>query len=323
MKAIAERTPPGKTRAAMETRGALARLSDVAGRALPWGERLRSVARDAMTELRARLLGADFEQRAHVLDARYLAMGGDPFGFDVATARHAAMVVGFFHRMYFRTDVFGIENVPAGRALLIANHSGQVPIDAAIVGSAMFFDANPPRVTRAMVEKWTATLPFVSAFFNRVGQVVGVPENARRLLEMGELLLAFPEGIRGVAKPFARRYQLEPFGLGFMRLALETDTPIVPVAVIGAEEQYVSVGNLKWAARLLDIPVFPVVPQLILPGAQLPLPTKYRLYFGEPMRFGGSPDDDDAQIKNKVWLVQQSIADLLRRGLSQRRSVFF
>ena len=219
----------------MESRGALARLSDVAG-ALPWGQRLRAVARGALDELRARLLGADFEQRARVLDERYHAIGGDQFGFDVGTARHAAMVVGFFHRMYFRTDVFGIENVPKGRVLLIANHSGQVPIDAAIVGSAMFFDANPPRVTRAMVEKWTMTLPFVSAFFNRVGQVVGVPENARRLLEMGELLLAFPEGIRGVSKPFARRYQLEPFGLGFMRLAIETDTPIVPVGVIGAEE---------------------------------------------------------------------------------------
>ena len=171
--------------------------------------------------------------------------------------------------------------------LLVANHSGQVPIDAAIVGSSLFFDANPPRVVRAMVEKWTATLPFVSAFFNRVGQVVGVPENARRLLEMGEVLLAFPEGIRGVSKPFERRYQLEPFGLGFMRLAIETDTPIVPVAVIGAEEQYVSLGNLKWAARLLDIPVFPLIPQVFVPGAQMPLPTKYRIHFGEPMRFSG------------------------------------
>jgi len=305
----------------MESRNALARLADVAESALPLLERLRATARHAADELKTRLLGRDFQQRVDVLKARYVDLGGDPFGFDVGTASNAAMMLAFFHRMYFRTEVFGIENVPAGRVLLIANHSGQVPIDAAIVGSSLFFDANPPRVVRAMVEKWTATLPFVSAFFNRVGQVVGVPENARRLLEMGEVLLAFPEGIRGVSKPFERRYQLEPFGLGFMRLAIETNTPIVPVAVIGAEEQYVSLGNLRWAARLLDIPVFPLIPQMFVPGAQMPLPTKYRIHFGEPMRFEGDPDDD-ALLGEKVWLVRQTISDMLRRGLASRRSVF-
>jgi 1-acyl-sn-glycerol-3-phosphate acyltransferase len=306
----------------MESRNALARLADVASTAMPLLDRLRASARHAADELKMRLLGKDFEERVAVLKERYLALGGDPFGFDVATARSAAMVIAFFHRTYFRTEVFGIENVPAGRVLLVANHSGQVPIDAAIVGSSLFFDANPPRVVRAMVEKWTATLPFVSAFFNRVGQVVGVPENARRLLEMGEVLLAFPEGIRGVSKPFERRYQLEPFGLGFMRLAIETDTPIVPVAIIGAEEQYVSLGNLKWAARLLDIPVFPLIPQMFVPGAQLPLPTKYRIHFGEPMRFTGGSDDDDTVVEEKAWLVRQTISDMLRRGLATRRSVF-
>ncbi|HKO49708.1 MAG TPA: lysophospholipid acyltransferase family protein [Polyangiaceae bacterium] len=306
----------------MESRNALARLADVAEGTLPLLERLRAAARAAADELKTRLLGRDFEQRVATLKARYLDLGGDPFGFDPSTASNAAITLAFFHRMYFRTEVFGIENVPAGRVLLVANHSGQVPIDAAIVGSALFFDANPPRVMRAMVEKWTATLPFVSAFFNRVGQVVGVPENARRLLEMGEVLLAFPEGIRGVSKPFDRRYQLEQFGLGFMRLAIETDTPIVPVAVIGAEEQYVSLGNLKWAARLLDIPVFPLIPQLFVPGAQMPLPTKYRIHFGEPMRFKGDPEDDDTLVADKVWLVRQTISDMLRRGLASRRSVF-
>jgi len=170
----------------MESRNALARLADVAEGAVPLLERLRSAARHAADELKIRLLGRDFEQRVSMLKARYVDLGGDPFGFDPGTARNAAITLAFFHRMYFRTEVFGIENVPPGRVLLVANHSGQVPIDAAIVGSSLFFDANPPRVMRAMVEKWTATLPFVSAFFNRVGQVVGVPENARRLLEMGE-----------------------------------------------------------------------------------------------------------------------------------------
>jgi 1-acyl-sn-glycerol-3-phosphate acyltransferase len=280
-------------------------------------------AQQAVDELGRKLLGSDFESRARVLRERYEALGGDPFGFEPETARHAAMVSAFFHRMYFRTEVYDVDRVPSGRVMLIANHSGQIPIDAAIIGCALFFDANPPRVTRAMVDKWTATLPFVSMFFSRVGQVVGLPENARRLLSMGELLLAFPEGVRGVSKPFAKRYELEEFGLGFMRLAIETKTPIVPVAVIGAEEQYVSFGNLSWAAKALKIPVFPVIPQLLLPGGQMPLPTKYRLFFGEPMRFEGDPDDDDAIVAEKVYLVKQSIAHMLRRGLMQRRSVFF
>jgi 1-acyl-sn-glycerol-3-phosphate acyltransferase len=303
-------------------RNALARLADVAQGTLPFLARVAHAATRAKDELYQRLLGDDFEERVHSLRHRYVTLGGDPFGFDPETARQAAKIVAVFHRLYFRTEVFGIEHVPPGRALIIANHSGQIPIDAAIIGSAMFFDARPPRVTRAMVEKWTATLPFVSAFFSRVGQVVGLQENAVRLLEMGELVLAFPEGMKAISKPFAQRYQLEPFGHGFMRLALRTQTPIVPVAVVGAEEQYLSFGNIEWAARALGLPAFPLVPQLLLPGGAMPLPTKYRLHFGEPMRFYGDADDDDSAIGDKVWLVQQTINDLLRRGLRDRRGVF-
>jgi 1-acyl-sn-glycerol-3-phosphate acyltransferase len=306
----------------MQQRSALARLSDVAQSTLPFLSRVAHAATRARDELRSRLLGDDFEERVRSLERRYVTLGGDPFGFDLHTARQAAMLCAVFHRLYFRTEVFGIEHIPPGRTLLIANHSGQIPIDAAIIGSAMFYDARPPRMTRAMVEKWTATLPFVSAFFSRVGQVVGLQENAVRLLEMGELVLAFPEGMRAINKPFAQRYQLEPFSHGFMRLAMRTQTPIVPVAVIGAEEQYLSFGNVEWAARALGLPAFPLVPQLLLPGGAMPLPTKYRLHFGEPMRFYGDPDDDDAVIGDKVWLVQQTINDLLRRGLRDRRGVF-
>jgi 1-acyl-sn-glycerol-3-phosphate acyltransferase len=305
----------------MNTRTALARLTDVATQqGVPFVRRLVEGARRAAEELELRLLGPDFESRARVLFER--DGGSDPFGFDARTARQAAAVSAFFHRMYFRTEVYDVDRVPAGRVLLVANHSGQIPIDAAIIGCALFFDANPPRVVRAMVEKWVATLPFVSTFFSRVGQVVGVPENARRLLEMGELVLAFPEGVRGVAKPFMKRYQLEEFGHGFMRLAMESQTPIVPVAVIGAEEQYLSFGNVKWAARALGIPVFPLVPQLLVPGGALPLPTKYRLFFGEPMRFEGDANDD-ARVADNAYVVREAVAHLLRRGLLQRKSVFF
>jgi 1-acyl-sn-glycerol-3-phosphate acyltransferase len=299
-------------------KSALARLSDV----VPFLSRVRNVVRGATDELKLRLLGDDFEERVRTLERRYVTSGGDPFGFDLATARQAAMLVAVFHRMYFRTEVFGIENVPPGRACIEKHRraeDGRVDWNlAGMIGN----QERPPRITRAMVEKWTATLPFVSAFFSRVGQVVGLQENAIRLLEMGELVLSFPEGMHAINKPFSRRYQLEPFGHGFMRLALRTQTPVVPVAVIGAEEQYLSFGNIEWAARALGLPAFPFVPQLLLPGGAMPLPTKYRLHFGEPMRFHGDAEDDDSVIGDKVWLVQQTINDLLRRGLRDRRGVF-
>ncbi len=307
----------------MDASRALARLSDVTSQGLPLAQRLLRRTRERIDQTAYRLLGSDFEERADWLRRRYEAMGGDPFGLDPNTARSAAMVCAFFHRVYFRTECVGLENLPEGRALLVANHSGQIPIDAAIIGTALFLDAMPPRVTRAMVERWTGTLPFVSTFYSRVGQVVGVPENAQRLLEMDEVLLTFPEGLRGIAKPFSQRYQLQEFGLGFMRLALRTRTPIVPVAVVGAEEQYVSLGNLRWAARALKLPVFPVIPQLLVPGGQLPLPMRYRLHFGEPLRFDGDAEADDGVIGDKVWLVKQTIHDLLNAALERRTSLFF
>lgn len=308
----------------MPAKAALARLGDVAAEdVLPLVDRLWSGTRRSLDELAVRLVGPDFEERARLLQARYVDSGGDPFGLDLQTAKYALMTCAFFHRLWFRTQVRGLENIPTGRALLIANHSGQIPIDGAMIGAAVFLDHDPPRIIRAMVEKWSQTLPFVSTFFSRVGQVVGVPENARRLLQMGELLLVFPEGTRGISKPFSQRYQLQEFGTGFMRLAIETDTPIVPVAVVGAEEQYVNLGNVKWAARLLRMPVFPMIPQVFVPGGQMPLPTKYHLQFGEPLVFKGDADDDDSVMEEKVHLVKQTIQSMINRGLKERKSLFY
>jgi 1-acyl-sn-glycerol-3-phosphate acyltransferase len=311
-------------RANMQRSGPLARLADVArGTSIPLLGRAFEAARRRAEELSHRLLGDDFEGRVEWLRRRYDAMGGDPFGLDPDVAKSVVTALSFFHRMYFRTESFGLDNLPEKRALLVANHSGQIPIDGAIIGSSLFLDRDPPRVVRAMIEKWAVSLPFASTFFNKVGQVVGIPENARRLLQMDELLLVFPEGVKGIAKPFSKRYQLQDFGLGFMRLAIETQTPIVPVAVVGAEEQYLNLGNLEWAAKALGIPAFPVVPQILVPGGQLPLPMKYRIYYGEPLRFGGDPNDDDIVIADKVWLVKQTIQDMLNRALSSRTSLFF
>ncbi len=277
---------------------------------------------DRLVALAEGLHGDDINARVAAIHTHTNEAGFDPFGFDPHTTRTVLAVITFFHRLYFRTEVFGIDNVPAGRALIIANHSGHLPVDGMLIESALMLDAKLPVFARSMVEKWTQRLPFVATFFARVGQVLGAPDNARRLLEAGHPLLVFPEGARGISKPFSKRYQLQEFGLGFMRLALETKSPIVPVAVVGGEEQYPALTNLKGLARLLGTPAFPIIPQLFL-GFPLPLPTRYRLYFGEPMFFEGDPDDDDAEIEARVATVRAAIQRMLETGVAARQHVFW
>jgi 1-acyl-sn-glycerol-3-phosphate acyltransferase len=246
--------------------------------------------------------------------------GVDPYGFDTEYMVAAVAPLFWLYRRYFRARVYGIEHVPAeGRALLVSNHSGQLPFDGAMLEVAFLLDRDPPRAVRALMDTWVPTLPFVSTFMARCGQVVGTPENCRRLLAAGEALLVFPEGTRGLNKPFRERYQLQRFGLGFMRLALESGAPVVPVAVVGAEEQAPALLDLKPLARLLSFPSWPVTPT-ILP---LPLPTRYHLHFGEPMTFQGSPDEDDEQLERKVAQVEAAVRALLERGLRARRHVFW
>jgi 1-acyl-sn-glycerol-3-phosphate acyltransferase len=244
--------------------------------------------------------------------------GVDPFGFNREFSLAALAPFIWLYRHYHRVEVHGIERVPPGRVLLVSNHSGQLPMDGAMIGVAMVLEAQPPRFIRSLVDKWVPALPYVSTFMARMGQIVGTPENCRRLLGAGEAILVFPEGTRGIAKLWPQRYQLQDFGLGFMRLALETDTPVVPVAVVGAEEQAPALLDLKPLARLLGMPAFPVTPT----GIPFPLPTKYRIYFGEPLRFTGRADDEDSELDKKVRTVKGAIQTLLNQGLRERQGVF-
>lgn len=258
-------------------------------------------------------------ERIRAVDAGQNEYGFDPFGFDPEALKYIGPPLTWLLDTYFRAEFFGLENVPdSGRVMLISNHSGQIAIDGVIIGGGLLLKRNPPRMIRSMVEYWVPTIPFVSWIFSRIGQVTGTRENARILLGRGGCLLAFPEGVRGISKTFDRAYQLEQFGLGFMRLALETETPIVPIGVIGGEEQIPSVYNLKPLAAMMGMPAFPLAPT----GA-LPLPVKYRVYFGEPMYFEGKHDDEDRVIRAKVDQVKAEIARLLDRGLKERKGIFF
>ncbi|HYV45870.1 MAG TPA: lysophospholipid acyltransferase family protein [Myxococcaceae bacterium] len=245
--------------------------------------------------------------------------GVDPFGFSLDFALAAIAPLIWLYQNYFRVETHGLEKVPGGRVLLIPNHSGQLPFDGAMIGVAMLTQATPPRAVRSMVEKWVPSLPYVSTFMARSGQIVGTPENCRRLLQADEAILVFPEGARGISKLWSQRYQLQEFGLGFMRLALETNTPIVPIGVVGAEEQAPALMDLKPIAKLLGFPAFPITPT-VLP---FPLPVKYHLHFGDPLTFQGRPDDEDAELEKKVKVVKSSVQQLIRQGLQERKGVFF
>lgn len=282
--------------------------------------RMMKTLTDRLVEMTQEVLGDDVDEQ--LSQAMSQQREQDPFGTDWDTVRFSLALIAYIYRGYFRCEVHGIENIPAGRVMLISNHSGQIPLDGMAVIAAVALDGKPPRFVRGMVERFIGTLPFVSMWIPRVGQVLGAPENARLLLEQDQALIVFPEGARGISKPISKRYQLEDFGLGFMRLALESNTPIVPVAVIGAEEQLISVADIKPLARLLGMPAFPILPQLFL-GMPFPLPTKYRIYFGEPLTFTGDADDDDAVIEEKVAVVRTTIQSMVNRGLREREAIFW
>jgi len=277
---------------------------------------------DRLRQLRGAVPDDDIAGRSEALVVRGNEFGFDEFGLSRESFRGAARVARWLYRHYFRASAFGVEHIPPhGRVIFVANHSGQLPFDGLVIGAACFLEPAQPRIVRSMVEYFVPTVPFASYLFARWGQVTGTPENCRRLLAAEEAVLVFPEGARGISKSFSRRYQLAEFGTGFLRLALEMRAPIVPIAVIGAEEQAPAV-NFKPLARLLRAPSFPVVPYP--PFVPLvPLPVKYRLYFGEPIHVTGDPDDDDDVLDDKARTVKHRIQSMIHTGLRARAHVFW
>jgi 1-acyl-sn-glycerol-3-phosphate acyltransferase len=293
----------------MAKSGALDALIDFAGAMLP---------------LRARNLQTVIDENLSQIPNELNEYGYDAYGMSPFWMRRVLMPFALLYRYYFRVEVAGIENLPEGRVIVIANHAGQLPFDAAMLGLALLMEAKPPRIARGMGEYWIPQLPWVSVIAARTGTLVGTPQNCIHMLENGECVLAFPEGVRGMNKLFSQRYQLQRFGTGFMRLALETATPIVPVAIVGPEEQHPSFANLEGVARMFGAPALPITPTFpwLGPLGLLPLPVKYHIYFGEPLRFDGEASDEDANIDAKVDEVKAKIAGLLARGRREREGIF-
>ncbi len=248
----------------------------------------------------------------------------DPFGMDPATLQRVAVGAAFLYYIYFRCATSGLEQMPDGPAILVANHGGQLPIDGVMITTGLLLEGDPPRLARSLVDRWVPSLPFVSTLYARVGVAVGTTENAERLLRRNEVLLVFPEGTDAISKTLDQAYQLGKFGLGFMRLALTTNTPIVPVAVVGSEEQYPTLYNLKGVGKLVGLPSLPIWLQMAVPVlGLLPLPVRYHIKFGEPMVFEGDPDDEDSAIEAKVEEVRSRLNEMLITVRTQRKSIFW
>jgi 1-acyl-sn-glycerol-3-phosphate acyltransferase len=250
----------------------------------------------------------------------------DEWGFDEEFADLVEPLFAFLYDSWWRVNVDGVHNVPAhGRALLASNHAGILPWDATMISMALLREHPLPRHPRFLVLNWAFDLPWISTGIRRVGGVVASPYNALRLLEQDQLVAVFPEGVRGTGKPFSERYRLQRFGRGgFVEIALRSQAPIVPVAVVGSEEIYPKLGDLQPLARLIGAPFFPVTPTFpwLGPLGVVPLPSRWRIEFLEPIETAGYGADAAAdrgvvlELSERVsTAIQEALyANLVRRG---------
>jgi 1-acyl-sn-glycerol-3-phosphate acyltransferase len=254
----------------------------------------------------------------------------DDFGLDPSFEERVRPVVEFLYRSYFRTTVEGIDHVPAeGRCIVVANHSGALPLDGLMLRAALRIEHKQKRDLRWLAEDFVYYLPFAGVFMNRVGAVRACPENAERLLEKEGIVGVFPEGVHGIKKLFQERYRLQRFGRGgYIRLCLRMRAPIIPCAIIGAEESSPLLYRLEGLTELLGLPYFPITPTFpfLGPAGLLPAPTKWRMRFGEPINldnYGPEAADDHVLVGRLSERVRSSIQSMLDSGLRERRSVWF
>jgi 1-acyl-sn-glycerol-3-phosphate acyltransferase len=255
----------------------------------------------------------------------------DDFGYDAELTDEVLMaMLRPLYEKYFRVEVKGIENIPAeGGALIVANHSGTLPLDGLMLQVAVH-DRHPAgRHLRLLAADLVFTLPVVNEIARKLGHTLACAEDAAELLGRGELVGVMPEGFKGIGKPFGERYKLQRFGRGgFVSTALRAGAPIVPCSVVGAEEIYPMIGNARTAARLLGLPYFPITPTFpwLGPLGALPLPTKWTIQFGEPIPTDGyAPEaaDDPMLMFNLTDQVREEIQHTLYKLLVRRRSIFF
>ena len=268
--------------------------------------------------------------RSALAAARRLRAPGDEdeWGFDAGFAGAAEPLLSFLYDQWWRVHAAGAEHVPAaGRVLVVANHAGVLPWDAAMMATAIRRGPHR-RDPRFLVLDWAFELPWVATAIRRYGGVPASPYNALRLLRQGHAVMVFPEGAKGTGKPYGRRYRLERFGRGgFVEVALRARAPIVPCAVVGSEEIYPKLGELPGAARVLGAPYVPITPTfpLLGPLGAIPLPSRWRIAFGEPIDLSAhAPGDaeDAALVLELAERVRDRVQRMVFDELVERGGAF-
>ena len=243
--------------------------------------------------------------------------GEDPWGLDLKSTRRTLEYVYPLYEKYFNVKVHGIENVKDEPYMVISNHTGQIAIDGMLISTAFGVDIKPPRILRSMVERFFIKIPFIGTWASEGGAVLGDRQNCINLLNNGESILVFPEGVRGIAKSTKDFYKLQKFTKGFYRICCQTKTKILPVCVIGAEEFYPYVYQAKGIAKSLGLPALPLSANL------LPLPSPVDIFIGEPVEIpeGLNSNSPDEEIDHQVQILENTIKTMITNGLAKKRSM--
>lgn len=274
-----------------------------------------------MKILADRLLSSEMKERLNNFHFEDAGHGYDTFGLHPHAIHLGIGLFSWIYENYFRVVTKGAENIPEfGSAIIAGNHSGNLPIDAMMMWNDVLRNTSPPRVARGISDHFVPALPFIGTLFARGGMVGGSAGNVRALLDQGELLMIFPEGVPGIIKPWEQRYQLQTFRVGHAQLAIQHSCPIIPVGIVGAEEQLPSLFSSRTLGRILGIEAVPI------PIVPVPLPVRYRIYYGEPIniadRYSPSQADDPSVLAEVADEVKAKVHDLIQQGLSDRTGVF-
>lgn len=298
----------------------------------------RQAGREGLLVALARLFqeglrGINWESVARAWAELYFAWHSeevDDFGFDRKFTERLRPFFEFLYTVWWRVEAAGLEHVPSdGAGLIVANHSGVLPYDGLMINVAVRHEHPARRDCRMLALDMFALLPFLAPLLARSGAVRASQENGERLLRRGELVGVFPEGVKGVGKRFKDRYKLARFGRGgFVRLALRTGAPIIPCAVVGAEEIHPVLAKADWVGRPLGLPYFPITPTfpLLGPLGVVPLPTKWSLDFADPVPMGehGPEAAEDPILVNRLAeRVRATVQKMIDGRLARRRSIWF
>ena len=254
---------------------------------------------------------------------------GDDFGMDPSLMEFLRPFFEFLYYVYFRVDARGVENVPArGPAILVANHSGALPYDGVMIHLAVFNEHAKKRNVRFLVEDFVFATPLLCSFVAKAGGVRACHENATRLIDRGELIVVFPEGTKGVGKNFDERYRLRRFGRGgFVKLAMRTGAPVIPVSVVGAEEIHPIIWKSEALAKPFGLPFIPFTPTFpwLGPLGLVPLPTKWRIVFGKPVsfkRFCAADSEREDAVKHQTDRIKNMVQRTIDAELKKRKSIW-